>query len=151
MSEASIAIKRETLNDESNILTGIMIGGAFSLTPITRVPAHYLTHARCRETDNKVMTNNGPVPLHIAAEIELKRRGERLKDIYISLHAIDRFSALFCHTYLKERKGKEGLVTFLERTCLQLTKSGKSVIYGIKFQIKTEGIVPVLATVYGAK
>ncbi len=131
---------------------GRLMSGTHSGSLITRVPVHYLKWAVINDTQEKmVWSENGMLPLATVAEAELKRRGVYVHGAEISIHAIDRFSSLFIHTYIRSRTKDEGLVQFLERTVVELIGEGETVKYGIKFIIRVDSAVPILKTVYGAK
>lgn len=95
---------------------------------LTRIPVSYLRWGVINQVEApQPLPDSRPVPLtvpfHEAATLELERRGERLQDVEISAHAVDRFtqhSELWA-AYEKHREENmhaqfpEGLYSFLER------------------------------------
>lgn len=95
---------------------------------LTRVPVSYLRWAVCNQVDaRQPLPDCRPVPLivdfHEACTLELDRRGERVQDVEISGHAVDRCTSsdYLWGIYQANRiadqggHGPEGLFQFLER------------------------------------
>lgn len=93
---------------------------------LTRVPVGYLQWAITQRIDHsQPLPDSRPVPVsipfHEAAALELERRGERIHEIEISAHAVDRMSQVGLDVWERHRapavpgKAHEGVYSFLER------------------------------------
>jgi len=90
---------------------------------VTRIPVGYLQWAVNTTLDTPTDTPDGIFPFHAVAKAEMERRGERIKDIDISAHAIDRMSLKHLKVWHDHRTRDEGLFTFMQRTGLEAWKN----------------------------
>ncbi len=87
------------------------------------------------------------------AKAEIERRGHKLPEIEISAHAINNASLRALNFYLSDRKGNEGLHTWLERITLETIKhngdyENKKIRYKkISLAIEKGEEFPVLKTI----
>jgi len=83
----------------------IMDGGQYEGQSITRVPTQYLKHAMDKfpldERKKKIF------------EMEIYRRGNEKPEVYVTLHAINRYSELFINQYVKYRRDRENIGHFI--------------------------------------
>lgn len=140
-----------------NTHDAIMTFGKYEGQRVTRVPVGYLKWAVANEASSIVETKDGKFPFHEVARAEIERRGERLENIDVSLHAIDRASLYFIPKYRLERGHMEGIASWVGRLAWeawqdrkpgerQIDGSWKIERNGIKFIIE-EMVIPVLKTV----
>lgn len=93
--------------------------GKFEGQLLTRIPVGYLQWAINTNVDTILDTVEGKFPFHELAKAEIERRGERIKDMDISAHAIDRFSLKYLKVWRDNRKPDEGLMSFMQRMGLE--------------------------------
>lgn len=138
---------------------------------VTRVPVGYLRWAVSIGADSEVpLKDGGSVPFAEVAKAEIERRGERLQDVEVSAHAIDRLSLRFRKVWHENRNPDDGLYTWAQKYTLGLLamwKAGKiqpketedrmvdgqlvveRVVFehlGIKWVIQVNLVIPVLLT-----
>ena len=90
--------------------------GKYEGQRLTRVPVGYLKWAVANRCEGVVELASGAgVPLCNVAPFEIQRRGERLEDIEVSLHAIDRASLHFLPKFRLEHQTNEGLASWISR------------------------------------
>jgi len=93
-------------------------------TLVTRVPVGYLRWAVGQEAGCPVELPDGTrVPFEAVARAEIARRGDRLQDIEVSGHAIDRLSQRFLKVWEDRRREGEGLYTWAQREALELSRT----------------------------
>lgn len=129
-----------------------MLFGKFYKERITRVPYSYLLWAVSADCDGEVELENGKtVKASVAAKAEMERRGERLPDICVSMHAVDRFSVKHFALYGIYKKRGEGIYTFLERIADKLVKANPGQKRyrwnGCTFVVEHDGAIPTVLTV----
>lgn len=96
-----------------------LLGGKYRDQLLTRVPVGYLRWAVQNEVELKVELDGGRVaPLFQVAKVEIERRGERLGEIEVSPHAIDRLSERFLGIWHEHGAGT-GLYSWAERAALE--------------------------------
>ena len=90
-----------------------------------------------------------------AACLEKKARGLHHYRVLLTYHALDRLSARYWRTYIRERLNQEGIVHFLHRYAeaaysekFKMKKHGHYRYKKIRFVINTQNGQPVLKTVY---
>lgn len=94
--------------------------GKYTGERVTRIPVGYLKWAIANKCEGPVELSNGaPAQLHEVAPFEIKRRGERIDSIDVSMHAIDRASLYFLPKFRLEHGHMEGLASWLQRTALE--------------------------------
>jgi hypothetical protein len=143
-----------------NTHDAIMPFGKYEGQRVTRVPVGYLKWAVANGASSMVATKDGSFPFNEVAKAEITRRGERLENIDVSLHAIDRASLYFLPVYRLEHGHMEGIASWLGRLAWeawQSRKPGEKCIEGngwkitrgqITFVIE-EMAIPVVKTVEG--
>lgn len=141
-----------------NTHESVICFGKFEGTLLTRVPVSYLKWTVSSGCVGEVRLKDGTkVTIAEAAKAEIARRGERLGEVEISMHAIDRASLYYIPKFRLEHGNMEGLVSWLYRvTCeaWRQKKSGERQADGVwkieydrmKFVIE-EMVVPILKTV----
>lgn len=141
-----------------NTHDAIMSFGKYAGQRVTRVPVGYLKWAVSNGAELMVTTKDGAFPFHEVARAEILRRGERLENIDVTLHAIDRASLYFIPKYRLERGHMEGIASWVGRLAWEawqqresIGKKGEDGIWkieysGIKFIIE-EMLIPVVKTV----
>lgn len=140
-----------------NTHDAIMTFGKYEGQRVTRVPVSYLKWAVSNRAETIIETKDGRFPFHEVAKAEIQRRGERLENIEVSHHAIDRASLYFMPKFRLEHGHMEGLASWLARLSWEAwrdRKPGERQIdgtwkierHGIKFIIE-EMAVPVVKTV----
>lgn len=129
---------------------------------VTRVPVSYLRWASGARVNALVTLKDGrSLPFHEVAQAEMSRRGERLQDVDVSSHAIDRLSQRFLAVWQEHRKPDEGLMTWAQRMTDTLYRQYKTSAVlvtaeeeaqvtiehlGIRWVIQKDLAVPVLLT-----
>ena len=123
---------------------------------VTRLPIGYLKWASSEKVDKEILTISGVFPFWKVAESEIERRGERLEDVYISGHAIDRLSVRHYKIYREDRNENEGMYSWAQRMVKKCLEEGeemenndgvKKIRYKkIKWVIDTTKLEPVLKT-----
>jgi len=141
-----------------NTHDAVMPFGKYQGERVTRVPVSYLKWAVSVRAEAPVETKEGSFPFHEVAKSEMQRRGERLENIDVSLHAIDRASLYFVPKFRLEHGHMEGIASWLGRLAWEAwqrrTELGarkedgtwKLIHNGIKFVIEEQAI-PVVKTV----
>lgn len=141
-----------------NTHDAVMPFGKYQGERVTRVPVSYLKWAVSVAAEAHVETKDGSFPFHEVAKAEMQRRGERIENIDVSLHAIDRASLYFIPKYRLEHGHMEGLASWLGRLAWEAwqrraelgTQQGdgtwKILHDRIKFVIEEQAI-PVVKTV----
>jgi hypothetical protein len=139
---------------------GVMMSfGKYNGQRVTRVPVGYLKWAVANQAELVVMTPEGSFPFHEIAKAEIARRGERLENIDVSMHAIDRASLYFIPMYRLEHGHNEGIASWLARLAWEAWQSRRpdekregdtwKITRGkITFVIE-EMLIPVVKTVEG--
>lgn len=89
--------------------------GKYDGQRITRLPYSYLMWAVANDVQASVTTRDGDKPFCLVAAAEIKRRGERIMDIDVSAHALDRISLRYLKKWQLERGHEEGLVNWAQR------------------------------------
>lgn len=133
--------------------------GKYNGERVTRIPVGYLKWAVANRCEGVVELVNGAVAqLYEVAPFEIQRRGERMENIEVSMHAIDRASLYFIPKFRLTHGHMEGFASWLSRLAWeawqQRETSGKKesggqwkIEYGgIKFIIE-EMVIPVVKTV----
>lgn len=142
-----------------NTHDAMMSFGKYEGQRVTRVPVSYLKWAVANQAASPVETKDGTFPFHEVARAEITRRGERLENIDISLHAIDRASLYFIPIYRLEHGHNEGIASWLGRLAWEAWQSRRpdekregdmwKITRGrITFVIE-EMLIPVVKTVEG--
>lgn len=141
-----------------NTHDAIMSFGKYEGQRVTRVPVGYLKWAVANQAAAPVETKEGTFPFHEVAKAEILRRGERLENIDVSMHAIDRASLYFMPKFRLEHGHMEGLASWVQRLAWEAWqvrekhgKKGDDGVWkidhnGIKFIIE-EMLIPVVKTV----
>ena len=123
---------------------------------VTRIPVSYLTWAISNRIDYKCALADGlKVPFCEAAMAELDRRGIRIADMDISLHAIDRISQRYIKTWEDTRQEGEGIASWAQRVARDAFQSEKTEgatqvtiqHLGIKWVFQADLLVPTVLTV----
>jgi hypothetical protein len=132
--------------------------GKYAGQRVTRVPVSYLKWAVANEVEARVETKEGTFPFFEVARSEIERRGERLENIDVSMHAIDRASLYFMPKFRLEHGHMEGLASWVARLSWEAWqhrethgKKGDDGVWkiehnGIKFIVE-EMLIPVVKTV----
>lgn len=132
--------------------------GKYQGQRVTRLPVSYLTWAIAQNAGAKVKTESGVFPFCHVARAELKRRGERIQNMDVSAHAIDRLSLRYHSQWCNCRNPEEGIFSWAQRVALEAwenreklggTKEGETWTIdwtGIKWVIE-EMAIPVVKTV----
>lgn len=142
-----------------NTHDAIMPFGKYEGQRVTRVPVGYLKWAVANEAGSIVETKDGRFPFCEVARAEITRRGERLENIDVSLHAIDRASLYFLPMFRLEHGHMEGIASWLGRLSWEAWQSRKEserregnvwkITRGKITFIIEEMVVPVVKTVEG--
>jgi len=137
--------------------------GKYSGKRLTRIPVGYLKWAVGVGAGGNVRLKDGTmVKMFEAAKAEMERRGERLENVDISGHAIDRISQHHLEFWKEMRKPDEGMYSWAQRMVLELldhvrkedgtyadVDDGKIVVDGgaVKWVIQVDLEIPALITV----
>lgn len=154
--------------------------GKWKGTLLTRVPVSYLRWAITQQIEARqplpdIRPVPRSVPFHEAAAAELQRRGERVFEVEISAHAVDRLSQSGLEVWQRQRGettsgAPEGIYSFLERVLAEIVQTDDRVVWalreaeetgkpaqvetqylGLKWVIQTDLALPFLLTVMPAK
>jgi hypothetical protein len=142
-----------------NTHDAMMSFGKYEGQRVTRVPVGYLKWAVANQAASPVETKDGTFPFHEVAKAEIERRGERLENIDVSLHAIDRASLYFLPIWRLEHGHMEGIASWLGRLSWEAWQSRKpeekregntwKITRGQITFIIEEMLIPVVKTVEG--
>lgn len=128
---------------------------------LTRVPIGYLNWGVAVAADGPVELSDGRmVAFHEAARAEIQRRGERIQDMDISGHAIDRMSDRYISRWADLKKEGEGLYSFMQRVAKAAIDENagaepdeRGIVqvnkHGLVWCIKVDQAVPTVITVKG--
>lgn len=142
-----------------NTHDAIVLGGKHKDERLTRVPVGYLRWAVSTGVEAvKVRLVDGRcVKFCDAARAEIERRGERIQDIEVSGHAVDRASLKLYKDFQATRNTEkdEGLYSWLQRIALDGLESAedagdgkKHVVRGKrKLVVDTSLVIPCVLTV----
>jgi hypothetical protein len=142
-----------------NTHDAIMPFGKYEGQRVTRVPVGYLKWAVANAASSMVETKEGSFPFHEVAKSEITRRGERLENIDVSLHAIDRASLYFLPIWRLEHGHMEGIASWVGRIAWEAWQSRRpeekregntwKITRGRVTFIVEEMAIPVVKTVEG--
>lgn len=142
--------------------------GKYAGERVTRVPVGYLKWAVSVSANSQIKLKDGStVPFAEVAKAEIERRGERLQNVEVSGHAIDRLSQKFRKIWHENKHGDEGLYSWAARVTSELwgryqakdptlkvggiEAGGEDRIvveeFGIDWVIQTDLVIPSLITV----
>lgn len=141
-----------------NTHDAIIRHGRYRGERLTRVPVGYLRWAVGASVASLIDLKDGSqVKFHQAARAEIDRRGERLQDVEISGHALDRLSFHALNIWHQHRRSGEGLYSWAQRATLEaLEKAGpapdgtetiRAQHCDIQWVIKIDQAIPALLTV----
>lgn len=143
-----------------NTHNAVMKFGKHSGQLLTRVPISYLNWGVAVGAEGPVELKDGTtVKFFEAARAEIERRGERIQNVEVSGHAIDRISQRHRKKWHETKKEGEGLYTWAQRMTLEALDSVKeygeddlddgklTVEYkGMKLVIIMNQVIPTLLT-----
>lgn len=94
--------------------------GQYAGELVTRVPYQYLIHGISqRSTGQVVLKDLTKARFSEVARAEIERRGERIPDVDVSAHAIDRASFVGMKCWRRTRNKREGIYAWAQRMTLE--------------------------------
>lgn len=142
---------------EINTHDAVIEFGKHSGQRVTRLPVSYLKWAIVGNVSRPTTTKSGTYPFFQVAMAEIKRRGERMSDIDVSAHAIDRLSLRYRKVWHETAVKEEGLHSWAQRIAKEAWETRTDEmkqdenVYVIKYQgiqwVIEEFVIPVVKTV----